>query len=112
MDTHGYSSLSRTVRWRTPALPQAIGAQLTYPAGQVISMSRDGGLSMLLGDLLMLRQVGLPVKAVVFNSASLGFVQLEVRAARFPDRAVDLVNPDFAKLAEAMLGVAGGQHKL
>lgn len=67
---------------------------------------------MLLRDLLMLRQVGLPVKAVVFNSASLGFVQLEVRAARFPDRALDLVNPDCAKLAEAMLGVAGGQHKL
>ena len=90
------------------ALPQAIGAQLAYPDRQVISMSGDGGLSMLLGDLLTLRQVGLPVKVVVFNNASLGFVQLEMRAAGFLDRGVDLVNPDFAKLAEAtgMLGVA------
>jgi pyruvate dehydrogenase (quinone) len=90
------------------ALPQAIGAQLTYPDRQVVSMSGDGGLSMLLGDLLTLRQVGLPVKLVVFNNASLGFVQLEMRAAGFLDRGVDLVNPDFARLAEAsgMLGIA------
>ena len=60
------------------------------------------------GDLLMLRQVGLPVKVVVFNNASLGFVQLEMRAAGFLDRGVDLVNPDFAKLAEAtgLIGVS------
>ena len=89
------------------ALPQAIGAQLAHPERQVVSMSGDGGLSMLMGDLLTLRQVGLPVKVVVFNNASLGFVQLEMRAAGFLDRGVDLVNPDFAKLAEAsgMLGV-------
>jgi pyruvate dehydrogenase (quinone) len=89
------------------ALPQAIGAQLAYPDRQVVSMSGDGGLSMLLGDLLTLRQVGLPVKLVVFNNASLGFVQLEMRAAGFLDQGVDLVNPDFAKVAEAsgMLGV-------
>ena len=90
------------------ALPQAIGAQLAYPDRQVVSMSGDGGLSMLMGDLLTLRQVGLPVKLVVFNNASLGFVQLEMRAAGFLDRGVDLVNPDFAKLAEStgVLGVA------
>jgi pyruvate dehydrogenase (quinone) len=89
------------------ALPQPIGAQLAHPDRQVISMSGDGGLSMLLGDLLTLRQAGLPVKVVVFNNASLGFVQLEMRAAGFLDQGVDLVNPDFAKLAEAtgMLGV-------
>jgi pyruvate dehydrogenase (quinone) len=71
-------------------------------------MSGDGGLAMLLGDLLTLRQVGVPVKLVVFNNASLGFVQLEMRAAGFLDQGVDLVNPDFAKLAEAagVLGVA------
>jgi pyruvate dehydrogenase (quinone) len=80
------------------ALPQAIGAQLAHPDRQVISMSGDGGLSMLLGDLLTLRQVGLPVKLVVFNNASLAFVQL--------DRGVDLVNPDFAKLAAAA-GILG-----
>jgi pyruvate dehydrogenase (quinone) len=89
------------------ALPQAIGAQLAHPARQVISMSGDGGLSMLLGDLLTLRQVNLPVKVVLFNNASLGFVQLEMRAAGFLDRGVDLVNPDFMKIAEAagMLGL-------
>jgi pyruvate dehydrogenase (quinone) len=90
------------------ALPQAIGAQLAYPGRQVVSMSGDGGLSMLLSDLLTLRQIDLPVKLVVFNNRSLGFVQLEMRAAGFLDRGVDLVNPDFGKLAEAsgMLGVA------
>jgi pyruvate dehydrogenase (quinone) len=88
------------------ALPQAIGAQLAHPDRQVISMSGDGGLSMLLGDLLTLRQVGLPVKLVVFNNASLAFVQLEMRAAGFLDRGVDLVNPDFAKLAAAA-GILG-----
>jgi pyruvate dehydrogenase (quinone) len=90
------------------ALPQAIGAQLAYPERQVISMSGDGGLAMLLGDLLTLRQVELPVKVVVFDNASLGFVQLEMQAAGFLDRGVDLVNPDFAKIAEAsgMLGIA------
>jgi pyruvate dehydrogenase (quinone) len=90
------------------ALPQAIGAQLAHPDRQVVSMSGDGGLSMLLGDLLTLRQVGLPVKLVVFNNAFLGFVQLEMRAAGFLDQGVDLVNPDFAKLSEAagILGVA------
>ena len=90
------------------ALPQAIGAQLAHPNRQVVSMSGDGGLSMLLGDLLTLRQVGLPVKVVVFNNGSLGFVQLEMRAAGFLDRGVDLVNPDFAKIAEAsgVLGIA------
>jgi pyruvate dehydrogenase (quinone) len=89
------------------ALPQAIGAQLAHPTRQVISMSGDGGLSMLLGDLLTLRQVNLPVKVVLFNNASLGFVQLEMRAAGFLDRGVDLVNPDFMKIAEAagMLGL-------
>jgi pyruvate dehydrogenase (quinone) len=90
------------------ALPQGIGAQLAHPDRQVVSMSGDGGLSMLMGDLLALRQVGLPVKVVVFNNAALGFVQLEMRAAGFLDRGVNLVNPDFAAIAEAagMLGVS------
>ena len=89
------------------ALPQAIGAQLAYPGRQVISLSGDGGLAMLLGDLLTLRQVDLPVKIVVFSNASYGFVQLEMRAAGFLDRGVDLVNPDFAAIAEAsgLLGI-------
>ncbi|MCS6302938.1 MAG: ubiquinone-dependent pyruvate dehydrogenase [Nitrospira sp.] len=83
------------------ALPQAIGAQLSYPSRQVITLSGDGGLAMLLGDLLSLRQLGLPVKLVVFKNDSLGFVELEMKAAGFLDFATDLHNPDFAKMAEA-----------
>jgi pyruvate dehydrogenase (quinone) len=83
------------------ALPQAIGAQLSYPSRQVITLSGDGGLAMLLGDLLSLRQLELPVKLVVFKNDSLGFVELEMKAAGFLDFATDLHNPDFAKMAEA-----------
>ena len=56
---------------------------------------------MLLGDLLSLRQLELPVKLVVFKNDSLGFVELEMKAAGFLDFATDLRNPDFAKMAEA-----------
>jgi pyruvate dehydrogenase (quinone) len=89
------------------ALPQAIGAQLANPDRQVISMSGDGGLAMLMGELLTLRQARLPVKVIVFSNESLGFVQLEMKAAGFLDRGVALVNPDFARIADAagMLGV-------
>jgi pyruvate dehydrogenase (quinone) len=83
------------------SLPQALGAQLVFPERQVITLSGDGGLAMLLGDLLSLRQLGLPVKIVVFNNGSLGFVELEMKAAGVLDFATDLHNPDFAKMAEA-----------
>ncbi|MEO5956287.1 MAG: ubiquinone-dependent pyruvate dehydrogenase [Nitrospiraceae bacterium] len=83
------------------ALPQAIGAQLSHPDRQVITLSGDGGLSMLMGDLLSLRQLQLPVKLVVFRNDSLGFVELEMKAAGFLDFATELQNPDFAKMAEA-----------
>jgi len=83
------------------ALPQAIGAQAAFPSRQVISLSGDGGLAMLLGDLLTLKQLRLPVKLVVFNNSSLGFVELEMKAAGLIDYGTDLVNPNFAKLAEA-----------
>src|SRR6202522_440029 len=63
------------------ALPQAIGAQVSHPGRQVISLSGDGGLSMLMGELLTLRQLRLPVKIVVFSNGSLGFVELEMKAA-------------------------------
>jgi pyruvate dehydrogenase (quinone) len=88
------------------ALPQAIGAQLVYPDRQVIAMSGDGGLTMLMGDLLSLRQLGLPVKLIVFNNSALAFVELEMKAAGMLDFATDLCNPDFAKMAEAA-GVLG-----
>lgn len=89
------------------ALPQAIGAQAALPERQVISLSGDGGLAMLLGDLLTLRQLKLPVKVVVFNNSSLGFVELEMKAAGLLDYGTELVNPNFAKLAESaeILGV-------
>jgi pyruvate dehydrogenase (quinone) len=83
------------------ALPQAIGAQLAKPARQVISMSGDGGVSMLLGDLLTLRQLNLPVKVVVFRNDSLAFVEMEMKASGFLDFGVELQNPDFAALAQA-----------
>lgn len=83
------------------ALPQAIGAQLAYPGRQVVTLSGDGGLAMLLGDLLSLRQLDAPVKLVVFNNGSLGFVELEMKAAGILDFATELNNPNFAKLAEA-----------
>ncbi len=88
------------------ALPQAIGAQVSHPGRQVISLSGDGGISMLMGDLLTVRHLRLPVKIVVFNNSSLGFVELEMKAAGILEFATDLVNPDFAKLAEAA-GVLG-----
>ena len=83
------------------ALPQAIGAQCTEPDRQVVSLSGDGGLSMLLGELLTLRQVELPVKVIVFDNSSLGFVQLEQKSAGFLESGVDLTNPDFAAVANA-----------
>jgi pyruvate dehydrogenase (quinone) len=83
------------------ALPQAIGAQAALPTRQVISLSGDGGIAMLLGDLLTLRQLRLPVKVIVFNNGTLGFVELEMKAAGWLPYGTDLVNPDFARLAES-----------
>jgi len=89
------------------ALPQAIGAQATYPGRQVITLSGDGGLSMLMGDLLTLKQHELPVKVIVFKNNSLAFVELEQKSIGLLDFATDLHNPDFAKIAEGagMLGL-------
>jgi pyruvate dehydrogenase (quinone) len=89
------------------SVPQAIGSQVAFPRRQVITLSGDGGLAMLLGDILTLPQLKLPVKMVVFNNNSLGFVELEMKAAGLVPFGTDLVNPDFAKLADAagILGV-------
>ena len=84
------------------AMPQAIGAQAAQPGRQVISLSGDGGFSMLMGDLITLTQMKLPVKVVIFNNGVLGFVALEMKAAGFVDTNVDLQNPDFAAMARAM----------
>jgi pyruvate dehydrogenase (quinone) len=88
------------------ALPQAIGAQISHPGRQVITLSGDGGFSMLMGDLLSLRQLNLPVKVVIFNNGSLSFVELEMKATGFLNHATKLVNPDFSKIAEGT-GILG-----
>jgi pyruvate dehydrogenase (quinone) len=83
------------------ALTQAIGAQAAQPGRQVISLSGDGGLAMLLGDLLTLKQMNLPVKIVVFRNDALAFVELEMKSIGIIEFGTDLKNPDFAKIAEA-----------
>ena len=89
------------------ALPQAIGMQASHPGRQIITLSGDGGLAMMFGELLTLQQHKLPVKLVVFRNDSLAFVELEMKAAGIVDYATDLVNPDFSKMADAagLLGV-------
>jgi pyruvate dehydrogenase (quinone) len=88
------------------ALPQAIGAQAAHPGRQVISFSGDGGFAMLMGEFLTLTQAGLPVKVVILNNGTLGFVELEMKAGGFLDNGTDLKNPNFAEMAKAM-GVHG-----
>ncbi|ODT15786.1 MAG: pyruvate dehydrogenase [Kaistia sp. SCN 65-12] len=88
------------------AMPQAIGAQASHKGRQVISMSGDGGFAMMMGDFISLAQLGLPVKVVVLNNGTLGFVEMEMKAAGFVDTAVTLKNPDFAAMAAAM-GIKG-----
>lgn len=83
------------------AMPQAIGAQAVEPGRQIIAMCGDGGFSMLMGDLLTLKQENLPIKIIIFNNGSLGFVELEMKAAGFVTFATDLKNPSFAAIAEA-----------
>src|SRR5256886_7452288 len=88
------------------AMAQAIGAQASFPGRQVISLSGDGGFSMLMGDFLTLVQHNLPVKVVVFNNGTLGFVEIEQKSTGFLDFGVSLKNPNFAAMAEAV-GVRG-----
>jgi len=88
------------------AMPMALGAQAAFPGRQVISLSGDGGFTMLMGDLLTFRQQGLPAKIVVFNNGSLGFVETEQRSTGFLPFGTDLDNPDFAAMAEAV-GIKG-----
>ncbi|MEU6391122.1 pyruvate dehydrogenase [Streptomyces sp. NPDC046939] len=83
------------------ALPMAIGAQFTDRRRQVVSMSGDGGFSMLMGDFLTLVQYDLPVKIVLFNNSSLGMVELEMLVGGLPSHGTTNVNPDFAAVARA-----------
>lgn len=84
------------------ALPQAIGAALAYPEREVVALCGDGGLSMSLGDLATVVQYKLPIKIIVFNNRSLGMVKLEMEVGGLADCQTDMLNPDFALVAEAM----------
>ncbi|WP_060988549.1 ubiquinone-dependent pyruvate dehydrogenase [Photobacterium leiognathi] len=88
------------------AMAQAIGIQAAAPECQVIAMCGDGGFSMLMGDLLTLKPYKLPLKIVVLNNSSLGFVAMEMKAAGLLSDSTDLVNPSFAAIAEAC-GITG-----
>ncbi|MHA6667662.1 ubiquinone-dependent pyruvate dehydrogenase [Homoserinimonas sp. A447] len=83
-------------------LMHGIGAQVAYPGRQVVALAGDGGLTMMLGELLTLVQYKLPVKLVVFNNSSLNFIELEMKAAGFVTWGTGLENPSFAALAQAM----------
>jgi pyruvate dehydrogenase (quinone) len=84
------------------ALPQAIGAAFAYPGRQIVSMSGDGGLSMLLGELVTVAAYRIPVKIVVFNNSTLGLVKVEMLVAGFPDFGVDVPATDYAAVARAL----------
>ncbi len=84
------------------AMPMAIGAGLSHPDRQVIAFCGDGGISMLLGDLMTISQYQIPVKIIIFNNRVLGMVKLEMRVEGYIDWQTDMVNPDFVKLAESM----------
>jgi pyruvate dehydrogenase (quinone) len=88
------------------AMAQAIGAQAAFPGRQVVSLSGDGGFSMLMGDLLSLVQLKLPAKVVVFNNGALGFIELEQKSTGFIQFGTEFENPDFAQMAEAV-GIRG-----
>ena len=84
------------------ALPQAVGVQASQPGRQVVTFSGDGGVGMLLGELITLHQQHLPVKVVIFNNGALAFVELEMKAAGIVNFGTDLENPDFAALARSI----------
>lgn len=84
------------------AMPQAIGAQIAYPDRQVVAFAGDGGFTMLMGELLTIRHYNLPIKLFIFNNRRLEFVALEKMVEGFPIDGVELDNPDFAKMAEAI----------
>ena len=83
------------------AYPQAMGAMAAYPGRQVVSLSGDGGMTMLMGDLLTLKQEKLPVKILIYNNGSLGFVEMEQRVEGLLDAYTGLENPDFSQVAVA-----------
>jgi pyruvate dehydrogenase (quinone) len=92
------------------AMPMALGLKKAYPNRQVISLSGDGGLAMLMGDLLTIRQENLPIKIVVLHNSSLNFVELEMKIEGLLNNYTDLKNPSFAAIANA-IGIKGVEVK-
>jgi pyruvate dehydrogenase (quinone) len=88
------------------AMLHAIGAQSAFPGRQVISLSGDGGFTMMMGDFITLSQMNLNVKVIVLNNGSLGFIEMEQKASGFLDTGCELKNPNFAAMAQAM-GIKG-----
>lgn len=88
------------------ALSQSLGAQSTYPERQIVALCGDGGFSMLMGEVLTLIQQDLPIKVVIFNNGTLGFVEMEMHVAGMLDYSTELKNPNFAAMAEA-IGIKG-----
>jgi pyruvate dehydrogenase (quinone) len=84
------------------AMPQALGAKAAFPERQAIALSGDGGLAMMLGDLLTAVQEKLPIKVAVFNNSALDFVEIEQKVEGLLDAFTDLVNPDFSRVGEAV----------
>lgn len=84
------------------ALSQAIGAQIAFPDTQVIALCGDGGFAMLMGDFITLTQEKLPIKVVIINNGSLGFVEMEMKATGFLNMGTHLENPNFANMSAAM----------
>ncbi|WP_067219775.1 thiamine pyrophosphate-dependent enzyme [Marinomonas gallaica] len=84
------------------AYPQAMGIAKAYPDRPVIALCGDGGMTMLMGDLLTLVQENIPVKLLIYNNESLGFVEMEQRVEGQLDSFTKLQNPDFAEVAKAM----------
>ena len=84
------------------AMPTALGIQKALPGRQVISMSGDGGIAMLFGDLMTAVQEQLPIKIVVFDNGKLGFIDIEQKSEGMTPLYTHLLNPDFGKVAEAM----------
>jgi len=88
------------------ALPQALGGRPIFQESKVVAFSGHGGLAMLMGELLTLRQLDLPVKIVMLDNGALSFVELEMKADGIVNYGTDLDNPDFAAVARAV-GVHG-----
>jgi pyruvate dehydrogenase (quinone) len=84
------------------SMPTALGLQKSQPGRQVISLSGDGGLSMLLGDLMTAVQEKLPIKIAVLNNGKLGFIDIEQKSEGLVPLYTHLLNPDFGKVAAAM----------